>query len=243
VNRLAGLAGLAGALARKILWRVVLTATGGLRVRGASRLPAGPCVIVANHNSHADTAALIAALPARRRPAVADYWFAGRGSRGGRRGAGLRRAACQALCAAFPVRRGAGGGADLPGAARLLAAGRDVVIYPEGTRSRDGGIGEFRHGAARLAAMAGVPLVPVGIAGPRALLPATTTGARARRGAVTVRVGMPVSADAALLVAVEAGGAAAPAAVASDVVARVTAQARAQVSALTAVRDEVIGTS
>jgi 1-acyl-sn-glycerol-3-phosphate acyltransferase len=227
--------GLAGALARKGLWRAVLTATGGLRVRGASRLPAGPCVIVANHNSHADTAALIAALPARRRPAVAaaaDYWFGG-GPRGWLPGPGLRSAACQALCGAFPVRRGGGGSADLLGAARLLAAGRDVVIYPEGTRSRDGSIGEFRPGAARLAALAGVPLVPVGITGTRALLPATATGARGRRAAVTVRVGMPVPADAALRVAVESGGtAAAPAAVASDVVARVTAEARAQVSAL-----------
>jgi 1-acyl-sn-glycerol-3-phosphate acyltransferase len=234
--------GLAGARARRTLWRVVLAVTGGLRVRGASRLPATPCVIVANHNSHADTAALIAALPARRRPAVAaaaDYWFGGGASDAGRRSgagwrAGLRSWACQALCGAFPVRRG-GGSADLLSAARLLAAGRDVVIYPEGTRSRDGSVAEFRQGAARLAALAGVPLVPVGITGTRTLLPATRAGARARRAAVTVRVGMPVAADVALRVAVESGGvAAAPAAVASDVVARVTAAARAQVVALAA---------
>jgi len=56
-----------GAVARKALWRALLTLTGGLRVRGTDRLPAGPCVIVANHSSHADTAVLIAALPARRR--------------------------------------------------------------------------------------------------------------------------------------------------------------------------------
>jgi 1-acyl-sn-glycerol-3-phosphate acyltransferase len=229
--------GLAGALARKALWRAVLTATGGLRVRGASRLPAGPCVIVANHNSHADTAALIAALPARRRPAVAaaaGYWFGDGGSRGRLTGPGLRSASCQALCGAFPVRRGGGGSTGLLGAARLLAAGRDVVIYPEGTRSRDGGIGEFRHGAARLAALAGVPLVPVGITGTRTLLSAAATGTRGRRAPVMVRVGMPVQADAVLRAAVESGGAAAPAAVASDVVARVTAEARAQVGALVA---------
>jgi 1-acyl-sn-glycerol-3-phosphate acyltransferase len=123
--------GLTGAFARKTLWRVVLAVTGGVRVRGAGRLPATPCVIVANHNSRADTAALIAALPGRRRP----------------------------------VR--CGGGAGLLSAVRLLTAGHDVVIYPEETRSRDGSVAEFRPGAVRLAAVAGVPLVPVGISGTR----------------------------------------------------------------------------
>jgi 1-acyl-sn-glycerol-3-phosphate acyltransferase/membrane protein YqaA with SNARE-associated domain len=210
------------ALARKALWRGVLTATGGLRVRGTARLPEGPCVIVANHSSHADTAALIAALPARRRPAVAaaaDYWFDGSatGPRALLSGARLRPWACQALCGAFPVRRGGGGTADLEAAARLLAAGRDVVVYPEGSRSRDGTVGAFRHGAARLAATAGVPLVPAGITGTRALLPPAGTGVRRRRARVTVRIGVPVQTRTAIEPA--AGAGVAPAAVASNVVA------------------------
>jgi 1-acyl-sn-glycerol-3-phosphate acyltransferase len=228
------------ALARKALWRVVLTVTGGLRVRGVTRLPDGPCVIVANHNSHADTAALIAALPARRRPAVAaaaDYWFDG--TPGGLRallsGTGLRPWACQALCGAFPVRRGGGGTTDLEAAARLLAAGRDVVIYPEGSRSRDGSIGEFRHGAARLAVLSGVPIVPVAITGTRELLPASRTGARRRRGAVTVRVGVPVHAG---IAAATAGPAAvvppAGAGGERDAVSGMTAAARVQVVMLAA---------
>jgi 1-acyl-sn-glycerol-3-phosphate acyltransferase len=184
-------------LARALLWRTVLTLTGGLRVRGTTGLPAGPCVIVANHSSHADTAALIAALPAGRRPAVAaaaDYWFRN----------GPRSRICQALCGAFPVRRAGGGSADLAAAASLLAAGRDVIVFPEGTRSRDGTIGEFHRGAARLAAAAGVPLVPAGISGTRALLPPDGfTGrfaggsegriaARPRRVVVTVGFGAPL---------------------------------------------------
>lgn len=183
--------GAAGAVARKALWRVVLTVTGGLRVRGIGRLPGGPCVIVANHNSHADTAALIAALPARRRPAVAaaaDYWFGAAQGWSGR----LRPRACQALCGAFPVRRGGGGSADLAAAAQLLADGRDVIVYPEGSRSKDGQVGEFRQGAARLAAVAGVPLVPVGMTGTRAVLPASRAATRPRRSVVTVRIGIPV---------------------------------------------------
>ncbi len=206
MNRTAGLPAFWVAAARKALWRAVLTVTGGLRVRDAAPLPDGPCVIVANHNSHADTAALIAALPARRRPAVAaaaDYWFdaANGGLRAALSGTGLRPWACRALCGAFPVRRGGGGTADLQAARQLLAAGRDVVIYPEGSRSGDGSVGEFRHGAARLAVLAGVPLVPVGITGTRELLPARKAGVRGRRSAVTVHIGTPVPASTAVATA------------------------------------------
>lgn len=174
-----------GAVARMVLWRAVLTLTGGLRVDGAAGLPPGPCVIVANHSSHADTAALIAALSARRQPAVAaaaDYWFRG----------GVRPAICRALCAAFPVRRSGGGSRDLAAAVRLLAAGHDVIVFPEGTRSRDGQTGDFHRGAARLAAAAGAPLVPAGISGTRALLPPGGP-TRPHRTAVTVRFGAPLT--------------------------------------------------
>jgi 1-acyl-sn-glycerol-3-phosphate acyltransferase len=237
VKARAGLADFCAALARKALWRLVLTATGGLRARGLTRLPDGPCVIVANHNSHADTAALIAALPARRGAAPTSVPRAVLAS------TGLRPWACQALCGAFPVRRGGGGMADLAEAARLLAAGRDVVIYPEGSRSRDGSIGEFRHGAARLAVLSGTPLVPIAITGTRELLPASGTGARGRRTAVTVCIGVPVHAGIPAATAVvtspaaEASGAQAQVTSrpgAPDAVSSMTAQARARVAALAA---------
>jgi 1-acyl-sn-glycerol-3-phosphate acyltransferase len=168
---------------RALFWRLVLCCSGGLRVHDTGWLPAGPCVIVANHNSHADAVALIAALPAQRRPAVAaaaDYWFRG----------GPRSRVCRALCGAFPVRRTGGGSADLARAASLLAAGRDVIVFPEGTRSRDGQVGEFHRGAARLAAAAGVPLLPAGIAGTRILLPPGS--GRPHRAAITVTFGAPI---------------------------------------------------
>jgi 1-acyl-sn-glycerol-3-phosphate acyltransferase len=200
------------ALARQALWRTVLTLTGGLRVVGAAALPAGPCVIVANHRSHADTAALLAAVPARRRPAVAaaaDYWFRG----------GVRPGICRVLCAAFPVRRSGGGSADLAAAARLLAAGHDVIVFPEGTRSRDGQTGDFHRGAARLAAAVGVPLVPVGLSGTGMLLPPGGSDLRPRRAIVIVRFGIPVS----LPELTGTGG---------DAATDATAQARAQLAAL-----------
>lgn len=206
------------AVARRALWRTVFTLTGGLRVQGEAALPAGPCVIVANHRSHADTAALIAALSARRQPAVAaaaDYWFRG----------AWRPGVCRVLCAAFPVRRTGGGGADLAAAAGLLLAGHDVIVFPEGTRSRDGRTGDFHRGAARLAAAAGVPLVPVAISGTGTLLPPERTSRRSRRAAVIVRIGAPVG------VVASAGR---PAGDGGDAVTDATAEARARVMALVA---------
>lgn len=168
------------AAVRRVLWRLVLAGTGGLRVDG--QLPGQPCVLVANHASHADTAALIATLPARRRPviaAAADYWF----------GKPVRAVICRALAGAFSVRRAGGGSDDLASAAAMLAAGRDVIVYPEGTRTRDGSIARFHSGAERLARRAGAPLVPIGISGTRDLLP---VHGRLRRGRIAVRVGAPV---------------------------------------------------
>jgi 1-acyl-sn-glycerol-3-phosphate acyltransferase len=171
---------LAAAAGRRVLWRVVLALTGGLHAVGD--LPPGPCVIVANHSSHADTGALLAAIPVHRRPvaaAAADYWFRRPG----------RARLCRTLCAAFPVRRGEGGRTDLAAAAVFLVAGHDVIVFPEGTRSRNGELGQFRTGAARLAQSANAPLVPVRIEGTRELLP---VGGGLRRSPVTVRFGAPV---------------------------------------------------
>lgn len=178
---------------RSLLWRGAFWLTGGLSVEGA--LPAGGCVVVANHGSHADAPALLAALgagPAPRVAAAADYWFTG----------GVRSQVCRTLVGGFAVRRGGGGADDLAAALARLRAGHAVVVFPEGTRSRDGELGAFRSGAFRLAEAAGVPVVPVGIVGTRQLLPPRADG-RLRRTPVTVRIGPSTGGTASARAAVE----------------------------------------
>jgi 1-acyl-sn-glycerol-3-phosphate acyltransferase len=77
----------------------------------------------------------------------------------------------------------------LAAAGPALRAGRTVVLYPEGTRSTDGTIGEFRSGALRLARDCGVPIVPVGIAGTADVLP---KDGRYSPAPMRVHVGAPV---------------------------------------------------
>ncbi|WTK93755.1 1-acyl-sn-glycerol-3-phosphate acyltransferase [Streptomyces sp. NBC_01508] len=169
-----------GAVLRRALWWVVLTVTGGVRRNG--QLPPRGCVVVANHSSHADTAALLAALDARHRPAIgaaADYWFA----------SPWRRRVCRVLAAGFPVRRTGGGMDDLMSMADGLRAGRAVVLFPEGTRGADGAVGAFHRGALVLAERAGVPVVPVAIAGTDRLLP---KHGRLRASLVRVSIGEPL---------------------------------------------------
>jgi 1-acyl-sn-glycerol-3-phosphate acyltransferase len=152
-------------LLRHWLWRAVCGVSGGLTVTGPWRASGG-CVVVANHASHADTAVLLAALPAKAQPvfaAAADYWFE----------VPVRRFAAGSLAGILPVRRSGGDTyAQLLAAARpALKAGRAVVIYPEGTRSTDGQVGEFRSGAVRLARDCGVPIVPIAVLGTAEVLP------------------------------------------------------------------------
>ena len=144
-------------------------------------MPTEPVVFVANHSSHADTAAMLAALPRTVRrglaPAAAeDYFFTHR----------IKGVLVRGLTGAFPFPRHGCDGLDR--ARSQLDEGRSVLLYPEGTRSHDGSVGEFRCGVGLLARR-GATVVPVGISGTREILP---KGRRTpRRAPVAVAFGRP----------------------------------------------------
>jgi hypothetical protein len=73
-----------------------------------------------------------------------------------------------------------------------LEQGRTVVVYPEGTRSKDGAVGEFHSGASRLAADCGVDVVPVALLGTRDVLP---KNGRFRPTPMEARIGEPLRPD------------------------------------------------
>lgn len=62
---------------------------------------------------------------------------------------------------AFPVKRGAKDSSAIDNALKCLDNGRIFVIFPEGTRSKDGELGRAKSGVTLIAAQAKVPVVPV----------------------------------------------------------------------------------
>ena len=73
----------------------------------------------------------------------------------------------------------------------MLAEGRALGIYPEGTRSPDGRLHKFRTGVARVALRSGAPVIPVGLVGTREVQPPGSR--RWHRLPVEVHFGAPLS--------------------------------------------------
>lgn len=144
--------------ARSLVRRVVrptLSAWLRLDVEGEHHIPrTGPVVIASTHASHADSMALGACLE---RP----VYFLGdeRLTRWPVLGPWLPRIGM------VPVARGSGDLAALGLLEDLLEQGEAVVVYPEGSRTRDGRVYRPRSGTARLAAETQVPVVPAAVVG------------------------------------------------------------------------------
>ncbi len=71
-----------------------------------------------------------------------------------------------------------------------VRAGKSLAVFPEGTRTPDGKLQDFKQGAFKIAVRAGVPIVPVSIRGTFKLLPKTTLAPRP--GRVDVIIGKPI---------------------------------------------------
>lgn len=156
-----------GVLQRALLFPA-LDAVCRPQIRGAETLTGveGGCVIAANHTSHLDCPVLLRAMPAavRRRTivaAAADYFYRNRAV----------GAALEMTLGTIAFERDGDAAASLELCSKLLASGHVLLIFPEGTRSRDGSMKRFRSGAARLALRSGAPIVPAGVRGLHDVLP------------------------------------------------------------------------
>jgi 1-acyl-sn-glycerol-3-phosphate acyltransferase len=158
------------------------------RVEGLDRLEGldPPVMFVSNHSSHLDAPLVLCSLPKpwRQRTAVgaaADYFF----------DVWWRAAGTALVFNAFPIER-SGGKRSTGTARKLVEEGWSVLVFPEGTRSRDGWVQRFRLGAARLCAELALPAVPVVIRGAYAAMPRGRGWPRPGRPPISVRFGRPV---------------------------------------------------
>lgn len=166
-------------------WARVLLAVSGVKavVEGVEQIvPEGSYVFASNHLSLMDTPLVIAYIPAQfrflaKRSLYKVPFIGGH----------LRRAGH------IPVDR-----EDPRAAVKVMSAaaelirreGISILVFPEGSRSEDGRLQEFKEGAAYLAIKAGAPVVPIGISGTLEILP--TGSVIVRSGCARLRVGAPI---------------------------------------------------
>jgi 1-acyl-sn-glycerol-3-phosphate acyltransferase len=132
-------------------------------VHGLDHLPRGASIVMANHSSNLDPPVLIPLLPGR----VVIYLKASL-MRIPVLGYALR------LAGDIPVTRDGSvesAKATSALAQRELEQGSCLVLFPEGTRSRDGSLLPFKKGPFFLAKASGAPVVPVSIVGATRMLP------------------------------------------------------------------------
>ena len=115
-----------------------------------------PCIFVANHQSSVDIWALVRILPAPTRFVAKQSLF---------RIPVLGWAMSAGGFISIDRANRTKAIRSLDRAAERIRAGRPVVLFPEGTRSRDGRLRPFKKGPFHLALAARVPLVPVAISG------------------------------------------------------------------------------
>jgi len=123
-----------------------------VHVKGLERIPKETCIFAANHTSSADAPAVVWSIPRRiailLKKSLFEYPIVGQAFH---------------LAHFIPVDRFHRDSAitSLEKATESLRNGQSFLIYPEGTRSPDGRLQEFKKGTSVMAIKAGVPIVPV----------------------------------------------------------------------------------
>jgi 1-acyl-sn-glycerol-3-phosphate acyltransferase len=144
--------------ARAWSWLILATTGVEVTVSGLDRIVAGKTyVFVANHQSIYDIPCLFWNIPFQLRIIAKE-------SLGSfpMLGPHLKRTGHMLVDRSKPDRSGIFGWAS-----RLTANGLSLIVFPEGTRSRDGRMGKFKGGSIMLAMQAGLPIVPISVIGSR----------------------------------------------------------------------------
>ena len=174
-------------LFKYVLLGPLLTLLGRPKVEGLEHIPSsGPVILASNHLAVMDS--FFVPLVVRRRItflAKSEY-FTGTGLKGW-----LSRWFFTAV-GQVPIDRSDADAAQaaLDTAETVLAQGKLLGMYPEGTRSPDGRLYKGKTGLGRLALQTGVPVIPVAMIGTNVVNPPGTT--MLRFGRVTVRFGKPM---------------------------------------------------
>ncbi len=141
-------------------------------------------LVVSNHASHLDMGLVKVALgdEGERLAALAarDYFF----------DTPVKRAYFENFTNLIPMDREGSLKTSLRTAVETMKRGYHLLIFPEGTRSRDGALKPFFPTAGYLALTAGVDVLPVYLSGTHDALP--PGGGLPRRGALEVRIGLPI---------------------------------------------------
>jgi 1-acyl-sn-glycerol-3-phosphate acyltransferase len=167
--------------------RLLLGVVHRLRIEGREHIPRQPpFVLISNHASHLDALVLASPLPWRIRDrifpiAAGDVFFE----------TPLASVLSACLLNALPMwRRKAGAHAMHELRDRLLDEPCAYILFPEGTRSRDGAMQPFKPGLGMLVAGTDVPIIPCHLAGTHAALPPDHSFPRPHP--ITLRVGAPL---------------------------------------------------
>ena len=167
----------------QMILQVVFTTWLRYRARGTAHVPeTGGALFVVNHQSYLDP--LLVGLPLQR---PVSYLARDNLFRVPVIGWILRHTYVQ------PINREAASTSVLRETVRRMEAGYLCGIFPEGTRSADGAVGEFKPGFVALVRRANAPVIPVGIAGAHAAMGRGSLLLRPRR--VCVVFGEPLSSE------------------------------------------------
>jgi long-chain acyl-CoA synthetase len=154
-----------GRHALKLTLNIMLKLYCRISVRGLEKLPAkGPYVIAPNHLSLADGPLVMAMVPWR---IGSQTFFLGATEYFG----GPVTSRIAKLVQVIPVDMDTRLYSAMQLSAYVLRKGRILCVFPEGTRSRDGNIKEFKKGVGIIAKELNIPLVPVAITGTYEMLP------------------------------------------------------------------------